>query len=277
METLEDKCRAQQKAFDYTIDTNKFVLCHIDGRSFSKKIKNKFEKPFDDNFIHMMNEVAVYLCQSIQGAQFAYVQSDEITLVLKKLNPEGDIFFGGRLCKMQSIIASLATSKFMRLMIAYEIAETGDVDVEEGPLYQFDCKVWTVDTPNDVMAWLLFRNIDCVRNSKQQTAQTYLPHKSLLNFTTDEQIEILKNQKGIFWHDFDDGKKYGRIVMKVVVEGLKELSNGNEAHFTRSKWKVRPFFDLTITEHREALKERFPFLKGETEDGTVSQTDYKVL
>jgi tRNA(His) 5'-end guanylyltransferase len=93
-ETLQDKGKRLQKQRDYKIDVDKYVLVHVDGRSFSKLIKNKFNKPFDDKFIDMMNKTAIFLCESIQGAKIAYVQSDEISLLLKKDSPEGDIFFG---------------------------------------------------------------------------------------------------------------------------------------------------------------------------------------
>ena len=99
--TLKDKCREYQKRRDYHIDTDKFIIAHIDGRSFSKMIKNKFEKPFDVNFIDMMNKTAQYLCQMVQGTHLAYVQSDEITLIIKKNTEDSDVFFGGGLCKMQ--------------------------------------------------------------------------------------------------------------------------------------------------------------------------------
>ena len=54
--TLKDKCREYQKRRDYDVDTDKFIIAHIDGRSFSKMIKNKFKKPFDRGFINMRNE-----------------------------------------------------------------------------------------------------------------------------------------------------------------------------------------------------------------------------
>jgi tRNA(His) 5'-end guanylyltransferase len=40
------------------------------------------EKPYDLDFIHIMDKTAQFLCEEIQGAQFAYVQSDEISLLL---------------------------------------------------------------------------------------------------------------------------------------------------------------------------------------------------
>ena len=269
--TLKDKCYFYQKRRNYSVDTNKYVIAHIDGRSFSKMVKNKFEKPFDEQFVYLMNETACYLASNVQGVQFAYVQSDEISLIIKKTEPDGDIFFGGRLCKMQSIIASLATAKFNQLIMVYNITknnyfftreDTADtiydivdaVDViTNSPLYQFDCKVWDVDNANDAMAWLLFRNIDCIRNSKQQTAQTYIPHKELVGLHTDEQIALLNERHGIDWNRYKDGFKYGRFVYRESAMLQKEI-NGKIVEFERNAFAVHNGFDLTIEENRNKLK-----------------------
>ena len=269
--TLKDKCYFYQKRRNYLVDTDKYIIAHIDGRSFSKMIKNKFEKPFDEQFVYLMNETACYLASNVQGVQFAYVQSDEISLIIKKTEPNGDIFFGGRLCKMQSIIASLATAKFNQLMMVYNITknnyfftreDTADtlydivdaVDViTNSPLYQFDCKVWDVDNANDAMAWLLFRNIDCIRNSKQQTAQTYLSHKELVGLHTDEQIALLNERHGTDWNRYKDGLKYGRFVYRESAMFQKEI-NGKIVEFERNAFTAHNGFDLTIEENRNKLK-----------------------
>ena len=252
--SLKDKCRAFQKKCDYILDTDKWILVHVDGRSFSKLIKNKFKKPFDSRFIEIMDETAKFLCKNVQGVQIAYVQSDEISLLLKKNTPEGDIFFGGRLCKMQSIIASLATSYFGREMLVEDICRMDINCIDEAPYYQFDCKAWSVDSGNDAMAWFIYRNIDCVRNSKQQAAQTYLSHKELLGLNTDEQISKLKEEKNIDWKDYTEEEKYGRLISKeeethVSPEGVE---------YTRSVWKAHEGFDLTIPENRRLLEEICP-------------------
>ena len=265
--TLKEKCRFYQTRRDYLINIDNYVLVHIDGRSFSKMVKNKFVKPFDNYFINMMNETAKYLCEKVQGVQLAYVQSDEISLLIKKNNPDGDIFFGGRMCKMQSIIASLATAKFNQLMLVYNIQKnnytingkdvintTDVVDyIYESSLYQFDCKVWDVPTADDAMAWFLFRNIDCIRNSKQQTAQTYLTHKELMGKHTDDQIQILNDKCGIDWNQFNDGEKYGRLVVKRDIECTRE-ENGETITFTRSKWFADNGMDLTIKKNRDLFR-----------------------
>lgn len=263
--SLKEKCYAFQKKANYFLDPEKYIIAHIDGRSFSKMIKNKFNKPFDDDFINAMNETAKYLCKEIQGCIFAYVQSDEISLIIRKNDPEGDVFFGGRMCKMQSIIASLATSKFNQEMT---LKRLGEVDcsvnseilkqcmdaIKDGPIYQFDCKVWNVESANDAMAWLLFRSIDCIRNSKQQTAQTYLPHKRLMSLNTDEQIALLKQEKNVDWNEFDDGKKYGRFIKKTEkVFEMNDADKYDNASYTRHVWEAVNGCDLTIPSNRENL------------------------
>lgn len=257
---LEDKCLYYRGLTNYKLLPGSYVIVMLDGRSFSKLIKNKFNKPFDDNFIDMMNETAKYVCENVQGCKLAYVQSDEISLVLTDFDtPTTDAFFGYRLCKMQSIIASLATAKFNQLMLSHNLEKHSyDALLEDGAdtlysvkdairavdnatLYQFDCKCWNVPNINDVFAWFLYRQIDCVRNSKQQTAQTYLPHKMLLNLDTDAQLGLLIEEKGIDWNCYPMGHKYGRFLWKDKVL-MSNIDTGELYH--RYKWLVQPAFPL---------------------------------
>lgn len=262
---LEAKCRYYQSLSDYKLLPNSYVLVHIDGRSFSHLVKNKFQKPFDDDFIEMMNETAKYVCENVQGAKFAFVQSDEISFVLTDFDtPTTDAFFNNRLCKMQSIIASLATAKFNQLMFQYKLLKfdydriddalyTLDNAVDfigEQQLYQFDCKCWNVPSLNDVFAWFLYRQIDCIRNSKQQTAQTYLTHKELLGKDTDTQIKVLYDEKGINWYEFDDSKKFGRFVWKELIELISEQTRET---YTRHKWLIKPAWRLTDETGKESF------------------------
>lgn len=258
-ETLQDKGKRLQKQRDYKIDVDKYVLVHVDGRSFSKLIKNKFNRPFDEDFIDMMNKTAIFLCENVQGAKIAYVQSDEISLLLKKDTPEGDIFFGGRLCKMQSIIASLATSEFNKQFIIKALANSDSpvTDIANMKMAQFDCKVWDVDTANDAFAWFLFRNIDCVRNSKQQFVQTYLPHKILLRHNTDEQVMMAIDEKGKDWNSCTDYQKYGRIISKEDYE----FANDDGTSYVRTKWAAHDGVDLTDTDKRNDFINKYEFFK----------------
>ena len=250
-DTLKQKCEFYRSLTDYKLMPNSYVLAMVDGHCFSKMIKNKFEKPFDDTFINMMNETAKYLCENVQGAKFAYTQSDEISILITDFDtPMTDSFFSFRLCKMQSLIAAMATAKFNQL---YAISNIGKevnggnkkIDLEKTiPLCTFDCKVWTVPNANDAYAWFLYRQTDCIKNSKAQTAQAFLPHKELVGLTSDEMIAKLKNEKGIDWYDFEGGKKYGRVIKKVETPMEKDLPDGKHIEFVRNVWTPVEINDL---------------------------------
>ena len=51
------------------------TIIRLDGKGFSKFTKG-LNKPFDDGFSQDMDATALYLCENIQGAKFAYTQSD---------------------------------------------------------------------------------------------------------------------------------------------------------------------------------------------------------
>ena len=249
---LEDKCQYYRGLTDYRIQGNNDILVMLDGKNFSTLIKNNFKKPFDDDFIRMMNETAKFLCNNVQGVKFAYVQSDEISLLITDYDtPETDTPFGGRICKLQSILSSLATSEFNRLFICYNVFHKGSPgkDTEDAimklKLAQFDCKVWTVPNQNDAFAWFLYRQLDCIKNSKQQTAQTYLPHKQLVRHNADEQIQMVLEQKGIDWNTFIPDYKFGRFVYKIETKGIAKDNKGNDVEYTRNKFTVVPALDLS--------------------------------
>lgn len=261
---LGDRMKALQSLRDYKLDKKEYVLCHIDGRAFSKLIKHNFELPFDDKFIDFMNQTAIYLCKSIQGCKLAYVQSDEISLLLTDFSKEetGN-FFQYRLCKLQSVIASLATGEFNRLWYCDQIinnpSDAVDIISSRKPV-QFDCKAWNVYEYNDAFAWFKFRQNDCIRNSKQQAAQTYVkPKKKLVNLSSDQQIELLKNEYGIDWNEYSNGKKYGRLIRRRVYEAEGENPIIHEqAMSIRHKWVAEdaPIFTNEYFEDNELIPKK---------------------
>lgn len=229
-DSLKEKCEYYRSLGEHRLMPNGHIIMMLDGRAFSKLIKNKFTKPFDENFINMMNETAKYLCENISGVKFAYVQSDEISLYIHDDSMSGS-FFGLRQTKLLSIPAAMASGKFNQLYTTHNLESLDGTfskpecvvndlikTVKKQKLAEFDCKVWNVPNENDVFAWFLYRQLDCIRNSKQQTAQTWLPHKMLSGNDSDEQIALLKQKEGIDWYDFAGGMKYGRLIKKVERE-----------------------------------------------------------
>ena len=111
---MKDDLGDRQKKFyedrtRYKLPRRTNTIIRLDGKSFHSLCKN-FEKPFDKEFSDVMDNTALYLCQNIQGAVIAYVQSDEITILLtdyQKLTT--DAWFDGNIQKIVSVSASMAT------------------------------------------------------------------------------------------------------------------------------------------------------------------------
>ena len=59
------------------------VIMRLDGRAFHTFTKQiKAEKPFDDRLHNNMIAISVELMQEIQGSKCAYIQSDEISILI---------------------------------------------------------------------------------------------------------------------------------------------------------------------------------------------------
>jgi hypothetical protein len=252
--SLKEKYNFYRNLTDYRLLPNGYIMVMLDGRSFSKKIKNNFKRPFDKTFINLMNETAKYVCEKVSGCKLAYVQSDEINLVLYD-NFEKDPFFGNRLCKLQSIIASIATSKFNQLAIIEALKDNNcpkdDVInmIANSSLYEFDCKVWNVPNVNDAFAGILYRQNDCIRNSKEAVAQNYFSHKTLQGKKTEEQIELVKEFFGVNWYNyFTRGEQYGRLIIR---RKIKYLPLGeNLSTYERDEWNILEALPFNVEKNR---------------------------
>lgn len=255
--SLKEKYNYYRNLTDYRLLPNGYIMVMLDGRSFSKKIKNNFKRPFDETFINLMNETAKYVCEKVSGCKLAYVQSDEINLILYD-DFEKDPFFGNRLCKLQSIIASIATSKFNQLAFIEVLKDNNchkdDVInmIANSSLYEFDCKVWNVPNVNDAFASILYRQNDCIRNSKEAVAQNYFSHKTLHGKKTEEQIELVKEYFGVNWYnDFTRGEQYGRVIIRRKIK--YSPSGENLSTYERDEWNILEALPFNVEKNRTEM------------------------
>ena len=255
---LDERMKMYEDIESKRILIPKLPICvRVDGKGFSKYTKDMI-RPFDQKFTDSMIETMKFLVEETD-AIIGYTQSDEITFVLTDFeNEETSAYFDYRLCKMLSIIPSLATAKFNQLVTLNLLdtpCSTEDMQqiIKHMSLAQFDCKVWNTDNFNDVFAYFLWRQIDCVRNSKQQASQTDLSHKELMGKHTDEQIRLLLEKKGIDWNEYSDDKKYGRFIYKEQIE--KPLPNHEENTCLRNVWLAHDAFELYESGGKQRLLE----------------------
>jgi len=126
-----------------------YFAIRIDGRSFSNFTERKrYEHPYDPEFKRIMVAVAEGLTKEF-NAKLAYTQSDEISFIFQK---ECDLF-NRRLEKIISTTASYASCKFSQ-----ESKLTDDI-------VMFDARAIILPSEEHVTDYLLWRNIDAVRNA----------------------------------------------------------------------------------------------------------------
>lgn len=247
-----------------------YTVIRLDGKAFHTFTKG-FKRPFDLDLMKMMDDTAIELCESIQGVKMAFVQSDEITLVLTDFeSAQTDAWFDGNIQKMASISASIATAAFnQKITDAWITAvdEGKHVDMKDklfkktGNIKRaiFDSRVFSISDLNEVVNNLIWRQQDATRNSIQMAAQSMYSHKELNQKNTSELQEMIF-QKGTNWNDYPVGFKRGRIILKEKSEMVRVKFSVPEQTVERVKWGV--FEPPIFTQDKNYILSRLPRIDG---------------
>ena len=286
-DSLEDRMKAyyEDRSRIY-LPRRTYTVIRIDGKAFHT-YTNGCTRPFDEALIKDMDETTLFLCQNVQNTKLAYVQSDEISLILTdfdKLTTAS--WFDGNVQKMTSIASSLATSKFNQLRTeriltdswkSYVYGRGQDdepfflnwdftVALNKIKLAQFDARVFTVPSREEVINYLIWRQQDATRNSISMVAQSMYSHKELNKKSTDDMQEMIF-QKGQNWNNYPVGQKRGRLIVKQ--EKMVEIENpilafkeslityeDGKAYVKRDKWSVTD--PVVFTQGKDFLREQIP-------------------
>lgn len=195
------------------------AILRADGKAFHSLTRG-MAKPSDPHLVAAMNAAAHRLCEEIQGATMAYVQSDEISvLILDYAQINTEAWFDSQIQKMVSVAASFATVAFNRsIATAYPDKATA----------VFDARVFNLPL-HEVVNYFIWRQQDAVRNSIQSLAQANFSPREIHGVSCDALQEMLFRQLGINWNDIPTSQKRGTAVRRVEteVEGVP-----------RSKWET---------------------------------------
>ena len=214
METLGDRMKKYEAASENNgcIDMRTPVIIRLDGCHFHTWVKKaKLRKPFDRRMVDAMQVAALALCNEIQSSVMAYVQSDEISLVLRNDQSEkSEAWFGNRMQKLCSISASICSVAFNNRM-----AELTDGDAP--PAY-FDSRVMYMPSKEEVFNCIMWRQRDCIRNSVSGLAQAHFSQKELDRMNSDDKLKMLAG-KGVDWEMLPMDEKYGAMVRREARNG----------------------------------------------------------
>lgn len=198
------------------------ICVRIDGRAFHTFTRG-MKRPYDEDMASAMIETMKFLVDQT-NACIGYTQSDEISLILRD---DCDPLFGGRISKLTSVLASIATAKFNEVIHkAYP----------DKPLAFFDCRCWQVPSRTEAANEILWREFDATKNSISMAARAYYSDRQLHGKNGSEKQDMLM-EKGINWNDYPAFFKRGTYAQKKVVE----------RQLTDEEWEKIP------EKHRETL------------------------
>ena len=257
---LANRMKEYEKRNQYYLQKRTPVAIRVDGRSFHTFTKG-FQRPFDEILIKTMQETAKYMCENIQGAKFAYIQSDEITIILIDYDTlETDCWFNYRTDKLCSITASMATMAFNKFFdnnvreyinkiipnALSPLAITYMQAVDKGVMFDARCFNIPKEEVTNLVYW---RQLDATRNSIQMVGQANFSHKELQNKSCNDIQDMLMIQKGINWNDLPTYQKRGSCCIrnKIVIEQLRDSSK------SENEWIIDTEIPIFKSEGREYI------------------------
>lgn len=198
------------------------IIVRIDGKNFSGYTR-RMDRPWDRRLTEAMQETAKWLVAET-NARIGYTQSDEITLILWEDDPKSQVFFDGKVQKIVSVLAAMASVRFNK-----EIRARFD---RELPDAYFDARAHTVPDQVEAANVLLWRQLDAVRNSVSMLAHHHFSHRSLLNKSVPEMLAMLA-EKSVLWDTFPSDFTHGTaFARQQVLRGFtdEELARIPEFH-----------------------------------------------
>ena len=235
------------------------VYARIDGRAFHTFCRG-LEKPFSRGFIEVMKETCKFLVEET-NACIGYVQSDEISLGWENIDKAP---FGGRVQKLESNLASLASAKFVQYIVSitpdfkgpleydYKTKEeyrearaeyckvSNDnrrmsIKIDKTPP-SFDCRVFNVPTMTELANCFLWRENDAIKNSITGMALSFFSHNQIQGKSGEEKIDMMKEKGYDFYRDtepaflrgtFFHRELYRRVLTDEEVARIPEKQRDN--------------------------------------------------
>ena len=239
-----------------------------------------FKRPFDDIFMKSMQETAKYMCENMGNAKFAYVQSDEITIILTDYDTlETDCWFNYRTDKLCSISASMATMAFNKFFERnaenyiqncatdyeidglygkgtpeYQLCEIYQKAVNKGAMFDARCFNIPKEEVTNLVYW---RQLDASRNSIQMVGQANFSHKELQHKTCNNIQDMLMTQKGINWNDLSIYQKRGSCCVrnKIIIKSddVMETAQLRDTSKSENEWIIDTEIPIFKGEGREYI------------------------
>ena len=239
--SLGDRMKKYERAFKFSLPQRMPVIIRIDGKAFHAYTRGI--PSFSQDLREVMDITVLELCEQIQGAQFAYVQSDEISILIhtyKRFTSQG--WFDNGLQKITSVSAAIAAATFTANSGRFADSSSG-----LKPAY-FDSRAFVLPE-SDVNNYFIWRQQDWHRNSVQMLARTLYSHKECYKKNNSELQEMCF-QKGKNWNDLPLHDKRGRCIVKTSWLPPWAIEHGYRPLIRDRNWCSTPAWDFKKEKQR---------------------------
>jgi tRNA(His) 5'-end guanylyltransferase len=193
------------------------VIIRLDGNVFHTLTKSRCEKPFDEYLSNSMIDTAIFLCSNvIQGAKCAYIQSDEISILVTDFdNPKTEAWFDYNVSKMESISSAKASVYFTWAFGLFE----GNHPCFNGC---FDSRARSYPKEK-IRLYFICRQKDWIRNSISMLAQSLYSSEELKHKKKADLHEMIY-KKGYNWANLHPKWKNGTFIYKVERNWIRDYN-----------------------------------------------------
>jgi tRNA(His) 5'-end guanylyltransferase len=203
------------------------ILIRLDGRGFSSFTRG-MNRPFDTKMQTLMQMTAKHLVE-LTNAKLGYTQSDEISLVLINKSENSESFFGARVQKICSTLAAVSSVYFNSILPEY-------FPEKVKLLPTFDCRAWNVPTLAEAANTILWRELDCQKNSVSMAARSVFSHKQCHGLDTKQMKEKMLVEAKLDWNLFPTSFTHGTFFKRITKTGCftpEEVNNLPMLHAAR--------------------------------------------
>jgi tRNA(His) 5'-end guanylyltransferase len=189
------------------------VVVRVDGVGFSKFTRG-FSRPFDARIAEAMDEACVAVIERVQPV-LGYTQSDEITFVF--WDPLNEIAYGGRLQKLASVCAAVATGAFLKAaQRLFPERVEAFTPIFDGRAHALDYELAAKN-----VEW---RELDARRNAVSMAAHAVFGHSPLNGKSPADMKEMLAVEGIDYMSDYPERFKRGAFFRrrKVLMERTPE-------------------------------------------------------
>lgn len=226
-----DRIKGYEQIYTSTrVSPPNYLCVRIDGKKFSKFTKG-FVKPFDTRLRDAMVHVTKALVKETH-ASFGYTQSDEITLIYCPSEKGSEYVFGGKVSKLNSIIASMSAAHFNSYLLQFDVDK----------LAYFDCRSFAAPSQIEASNVVLWRVQDARKNSISALFRWTAGHRAMDGLDQIQMKTYLKENHSVDWNDLANCWKYGTYIKPVTIQRKLESSE-----LTKIPEKNRPQPDTLVT------------------------------